>query len=292
MNTSDYTVRFKQILLSTMKAFDAFCSQHQLEYMAAYGTVIGAVRHKGLIPWDDDIDVFMDWDNYQRFLSLKAEARETGYSIIDRKEEGYYLPIAKFADTHTTIWEHKFLPFVFGVYIDIFPLGYVNNIPESRKLRELYKQHSLLLTKAYTRFSWSKQNLAFAVKHPLEFTDYWIQRRRKDYHQRELDVLDGFIAGIREGDYRLYYRSMDDFERSLFKAEWFEKTIRVPFEDFEIPIPAAYHEYLTTAYGDYMTPPPVEKQVTHHSHYYLNLQRGMSLREAQERVKLGEKLVF
>lgn len=292
MNTSDYTLRFKQILLSTMKAFDAFCSQHQLAYMAAYGTVIGAVRHKGLIPWDDDIDVFMDWDNYQRFLNLKAEARKTGYSIIDRKEEGYYLPIAKFADTHTTIWEHKFLPFVFGVYIDIFPLGYVNNVPESRKLWELYKQHSLLLTKAYIRFSWSKQNLAFAVKHPLDFTDYLIQRRRKDYHQRELDVLDGMIAGIREGDYRLYYRSMDDFERSLFKAEWFEKTIRVPFEDFDIPIPADYQEYLTTAYGDYMTPPPVEKQITHHSHYYLNLQEGLSLEEAQERVKIGEKLVF
>lgn len=292
MNTRDYSVCFKQILLRTMKAFDAFCSQHQIAYMAAYGTVIGAVRHQGLIPWDDDIDVFMDWDNYQRFLSLKGEAEKTGYSIIDRKDTGYYLPIAKFADQHTTIWENKYLPFVFGVYIDIFPLGYVKSVSESRKLRELYLQHSLRLTRAYTRFSWSKQDLAFAIKHPMDFMDYMIQRKKRDDHQKELDILDGIIADIREGDYRLYYRSMDDFEQSLFKAQWFEKTIRVPFEDFEISIPAGYHEYLTTAYGDYMTPPPVEKQISNHPHYYLNLKEGLSLKAAKERVESGEKLVF
>lgn len=294
MNTYDKDVNicFKQKLLETMKKFDSFCFKFGIEYVAAYGTVLGAVRHKGLIPWDDDVDVFMDWNNYTKFLSLKNEANSFRCSIFDRKNDGYYLPMAKFADKSSTIWEHEQLPFVFGVYIDIFPLGFVKEVETSRKLHEAYLYHSQKLTDGYRRFSLSLSNFKSIIRYPLQTINCISERKKINGHQLELDKLDADISKICKGDNRLYYRSMDSFVLSLFKSEWFEKVIRVPFEDFEIPIPIGYDEYLTTCYGDYMKLPPKEKQVSHHSHYYLNLKEGLTLEDVKERIKRGETLVY
>lgn len=292
MNDYQYSNSFKKKLLETMKAFDFFCKKNEINYVAAYGTVIGAVRHKGLIPWDDDIDVFMDWKNYNRFLRLRGNATKIGCRIIDRRDYGYYLPMAKFVDMESTIWEHKKFPFVYGVYIDVFPLGYVKTISDSQRIHEKYKYHSIQLTKGYRRFSLSKQDLKCFIRYPIEVLDCFIERNKIQYHQLELDKLDSVITNISNGDYCMYYRSMDRFENSLFKADWFKTSIRVPFEDFEISIPEGYHEYLSLCYGDYMTPPSIEKQVSHHSHYYLNLKENLSLEEVRDRIKENEFIVF
>ena len=291
-NKNEYTHCFKQRLLKTMKKFDAFCKKFNIEYVAAYGTVIGAVRHKGLIPWDDDIDVFMDWDNYNRFLSLKEQALSIGCKIVDRKNHGYYLPIAKFQDSSSTIWEHQSLPYILGVFIDIFPLGYVCDIEDAQKKHKKYLYHSQMLTKGYRRFSFTFPNLISILKRPFDFINCLKERKNIERHLTELDRLDEVISNITSGEFRLYYRSMDTFERSLFKASWFKSSIRVPFEDFEIPIPIGYDEYLRTCYGDYMKLPPIEKQVSHHSHYYLNLKEGLTLEKVKERIKHGETLVY
>lgn len=291
-NNHEMSYCFKQKLLETMKKFDAFCEKFNIEYVAAYGTIIGAVRHKGLIPWDDDIDVFMDYDNYNKFISLKNKALSFGCTIFDRRDKGYYLPMAKFADNLSTIWEHKGLPFIFGVYIDIFPLGFVVDIEESKKMHEEYLYHSKMITKGCQRFSFSPSYIKYFIKSPFETIKCFKERKKIERHQLELDKLDSTISKIVSGDYRLYYRSMDNFERSLFKSEWFKSSIRVPFEDFEIPIPIGFDEYLSTCYGDYMTPPPIEKQVSHHSHYYLNLKERLSLDEVKERIKRCETLVY
>jgi len=292
MNEEVMNHRFKRILLETMKSFDDFCVKNDIKYVAAYGTVIGAVRHKGLIPWDDDIDVFMDWDNYRKFLSLRHDATARGYRIVDRRDYGYYLPMAKYCSCNTTIWEQKLYPFIFGVYIDVFPLGFVSNINESRNLYDNYLMHSAGISKGYQRYSFSCDSVKYFIRFPDKFISLLKERKRMKYHQSMLDILDDKIAHIKEGKYRLYYRSMDGFEKSLFRSEWFEDIIRVPFEDFFISIPAGYHDYLSVAYGDYMTPPPAEKQITHHSHYYLNLNEGLTFDQVQERIKKGEHLVY
>lgn len=283
---------FKEVLLRTMKAFDMFCQQYNIKYMAAYGTVIGAIRHKGLIPWDDDIDVFMDWENYNKFLSLREEARAIGNLIVDRRDYGYYLPMAKFVDTQTTVWELKKYPFTYGVYIDIFPLGYANDINSAKQMHESYVYHSIQLTKAYARYSFSYADIRHFIGHPFEVVKEYLARTSIDKEMKALDELDEKIYEIKDGKYRIYYRSMDRFERSLFKSEWFSDIIRVPFEDFEISVPSGYHDYLTTVYGDYMTPPPPCKQVSHHSHYYLNLKECLSIDEIKKRIRKGEKIVY
>lgn len=288
----EFNTVFKNILLKTMKAFDAFCKQYNIEYVAAYGTVIGAIRHKGLIPWDDDIDVFMDWTNYNKFLSLRSEAKLMGYCIVDRHNKGYYLPMAKFTDTKSTIWEHKKYPFVYGVYIDVFPLGFAKDLSLAKELHSNYVTHSIMMTKAYTKYDMSCMDIKHIIGHPVDVAKDFYARFILEKEQAIIDDFDEQILSIYDGDYRIYYRSMAKFENSLFKSEWFKKSILVPFEDFEIPVPIGYDEYLTTVYGDYLTPPPVEKQISHHSHYYCNLRERLTLEQVKERISKGEHLVY
>lgn len=113
-------------LLPVFRAFVDFCNRNQLTYYAAYGTVIGAVRHKGFIPWDDDIDVWMPRRDYERFLSLRDKLISTHYEIIDIEDKGYYLYFAKFCDRRSTIIEREGQS-IMGLYIDVFPLDYYDD---------------------------------------------------------------------------------------------------------------------------------------------------------------------
>ena len=115
-------ITYKDKLIETFAAFDRFCREHDIKYYAAYGTLIGAVRHKGLIPWDDDVDVYMLRKDYEKFCSFKGKI-DDHYDVMDINDENYWLlSLAKFVDTDTTLWEFKDLPLVLGVYVDVFPL--------------------------------------------------------------------------------------------------------------------------------------------------------------------------
>ena len=89
-------IEFKQRLIKLFKEFIDVCNKNKLRYYAAYGTALGAVRHRGIIPWDDDIDVWMPREDYERFLSLRNQLTATPYEILDIQNKGYYLYFAKF----------------------------------------------------------------------------------------------------------------------------------------------------------------------------------------------------
>ena len=93
---NDYDLdEFKVYLLKTFKAFINFCEQHGLTYYAAFGTALGAVRHQGFIPWDDDVDVYMPREDYNRLLALRGVLDSSKYEVIDIENKGYYLYFAK-----------------------------------------------------------------------------------------------------------------------------------------------------------------------------------------------------
>lgn len=121
-------LKYKEILCKTMKSFINICKEHNLQYYACAGTCLGAIRHKGMIPWDDDIDVLMPRSDYDKFLALKQKLQGTGYEIVDSNNQFYNQWFAKFSDANTTIVEMTDFPIVFGVYVDIFPLDEVENV--------------------------------------------------------------------------------------------------------------------------------------------------------------------
>ena len=113
--TQEYLDKLQKKTLETLKFTIDFFNKHNLRYFACGGTCLGAVRHHGIIPWDDDVDLFMPYDDYQKLLSLKAEIDNTpDYKLLTPETPGYYDPVCRITDKGTTIWRNYINPIVFG----------------------------------------------------------------------------------------------------------------------------------------------------------------------------------
>jgi lipopolysaccharide cholinephosphotransferase len=274
---------FKSVLIETFIAFDNFCKKHEIRYYAAYGTLIGAVRHNGLIPWDDDIDVWMLPEDYDKFCSLKGRV-DGHYDIVDNRDKNYWLlSLVKFVDISTTLWEVEHFPCITGVYIDIFRLDECDT-DQSVELRKEYDRTSLNLTYAMMRHS-KEQYLSLLFHGEIRLL-FQYMKHTFYYRVRYCKFLKDYnccLNKIAKSKGNAYV-SFDGLykEKEIFSKNYFRDTIRCSFEDVEINIPIGYHEILKQLYGDYMQLPPEEKQVSHHSHYFLDLNRRWSIEEIKE----------
>lgn len=279
--------KYKEVLFKTLKAFAKYCEKNHLQYFGSGGTVLGAVRHQGLIPWDDDIDVYMPRKDYEILLSLKNEIKGSGYEICSIEDKDYYLPFAKFCDANTTIWELKEHPFIFGVYIDIFPLD--ENDGDLEKAIEMRDEYGHLIdnyTFSIKRFSIGRIKWLWKEgmkKTALLFLTKFITCRclgNKEKIKKQIKVYEENIKQIK-GDYLLYYYCTYGVIKELYKKEWFDGYVELPYENFMIRVCKGYKEYLTQLFGDYMTPPPPEKRLSRHFRYYVNLEKRLTVDEVK-----------
>ena len=283
MKDNNNLIGYRNKLIETFKAFDQFCEHNSIKYFAAYGTLIGAVRHRGVIPWDDDIDVWMLPDDYNKFCSLRGKVGGH-YDIMDSKDNNYWLfTLAKFVDTNTTLWETEHFPCITGVYIDIFLLTKCES-KDAIRLRKRYDKITYSLTYAKRQHSWNQYVSALVNRRPrqlyrlLKDTIYY----KPQYHKL-LSAYNNFICEMQSLDGDCYV-SFDGLygKKEVYAPSWFSKTKRVPFEGVEITIPENYHAILRNLYGNYMELPPIEKQISHHSHYFMDLDRRWTINEIKE----------
>lgn len=285
---SQEQILFKQLLLETYDAFALFCKENNLRFFAAYGTALGAVRHNGIIPWDDDMDVFMLQEDYNRLLSLKHKLYETDYEILDLGTPNYYCSFAKFASKKNSIWEYRDLPCMFGVYIDVFPLftvaGEVADIkaPYNAYCSSMnrFRLCSLKRTWSCIGYLLKQRNASKAIYYIMQ--KFSLPLVRPFY---KCKVKKGLISKGKGKVHLVSPFEGADLKRLCYSPDWFEKVVMFPFDGREIPVPAGYDAMLTTTYGDYMTPPPVEQRVTHHAHYYFNLGKRVTIEEARKELK-------
>ena len=231
-----------------------FCEKSNLTYFLAYGTLIGAVRHNGFIPWDDDIDIAMPRPDYDKFVQ-SYNNRESYKRVVDLSvDKDYGVSFAKVFDNRTWLNEYKYREEKFGVYIDIFPIDGVGGKLQMFKAKLLDKLLHAKKANFKDRSLFKNLTNCVAKLILLPFSTYDIIRFC-DKNARRYPFGSTLLAG----NMLETYGACEIVETSVFSS-----TILHKFEDREYKIPVGYDKWLTSIYGDYMQLPPKEKQVAHH----------------------------
>lgn len=246
----------REIQFEMLKDIADFCECTAITYFLAYGTLIGAVRHNGFIPWDDDIDIAMPRPDYDRFIKLYNN-KISNYRVIDSSiDKNYLISYAKVYDERTWLNEIKYKDDKLGIFIDIFPIDGYNGKIQMCKAKILdkvlhakranFKKRSVLknLVNGVVKIILSP----FSVCSLIKFSD--MNARQKE-----------FGSTPKAANFLETYGSCEVLETSIFENTFFHK-----FEGGEFRIPIGYDRWLRSIYGDYMQLPPKEQQVARHSY--------------------------
>ena len=245
----------KQIQLNILKFADKFCKENNLKYYLAYGTLLGAVRHKGYIPWDDDIDIIMFREDYEKFVTTFNDAN---YKVFATEVNSKYpYPFAKVGDTRTYFEEEIKDVIDTGVNIDIFPLDY---LPEE-KVEKICKRRDFLqklwmikrLPRLKRRGFLKNSLLAISQCLLAPISVHYIVKKMED-NAKKWNLKESSICG------NIAY----GYDPDVYPSGDFKEQVELKFEDTSFPCPLDYDNVLKVMYGDYMKLPPVEKQVSHH----------------------------
>ena len=249
------------VCLDLLEQLDTICRREGIEYTLSSGSLLGAVRHKGFIPWDDDVDVAMTRDNYNKFLQVASKQLDSDkyfvehYSLCDNASVAF----AKIRNNNTTFVniENTSRKMNHGISIDVFP---IDKVPDLKGAAKLARVHKIL----YAISASTIPSLVRTVKSPLKrFLSYFI---------KPIGLIWGYnnIMAKEDKSYQRYndtdarFTTADIIKKNkIMPYEWFKHYTDVEFEGRKFRSIANYDGYLSTVYGDYMTLPPEDKRVTH-----------------------------
>ena len=296
VSQEQFNEAYKKVLLATFKRTIAFLESHQIKWCVCGGTCLGAVRHHNIIPWDDDVDIFVPRDDYERLFAIRQDLVNYQLGMVALEDgNGYYQGMIKIYDDCTTLWEVKEFPQIIGVFIDVFPIEKSNiNKDEFIEIQNSFR-------KARSCY-WS----GLRVTDFVDFFELFMGLRMKTFKSR---LIEQFSCHDRNEEFRRFlcstrqipYQANGKFmmcvmgsygEREYCPSSWFDSTCEMSFSDFKVKMPVGYDNYLRQLYGDYMTLPPMEERKTHHFHYYCNLNERLSMDEARQRISMGEYVVI
>lgn len=247
----------KRIALDCLDEIQRVCGLIDTGFYLAYGTLLGAIRHKGFIPWDDDVDIWMFRDDFEVFLSNFNKLCKPGFKLLwhdSSSDYPYLMPKVVATNTHVREKCYKWRDDL-GVFIDVFVLDGVPDVDafpvrslealEHRRWMSLYKQ-SVPSTKL-------KLLLFNLICQDTKLSDINIKPERFTKQIFDIcncpDRADFLMSPTSSNSFHLFYPS----------ACW-DEVLMLPYEDRLYPVPAGYDEILKKVYGDYMTPPPERKR--------------------------------
>lgn len=256
----EYDVRTLQLrILGNLTAVDKVCREHGLHYYIYDGTMLGAVRHGGFIPWDDDLDIAMPREDYEQFIAHANEWLPKPYEFICYELDATYpLPFGKVQDGSTTLIERPHLPYLGGLYIDVFP---IDGVPDNALLRRLH----------LVRYDILKKAVYMAYRDPYRHgkgPSSWLPLLcRKLIGQQRLQQMTRRLLCKYPFAKSHKVCVFDDGFHGVIDKRIVGQPTPVQFEGVEVMGVEHPHEYLSHMYGDYMTPPPHDDQRQHCFHY-------------------------
>ena len=264
--------------LEVLQVVREICEKHDIKWFADYGTLLGAVRHKGFIPWDDDIDIGMTRDQLNKFIRFAKDELPKDYKLLcmDLDPEYDSLIVRVVNSTYVSMDADRMeryhgCPYVLG--IDIFPMDYLSKVPEERALHLELINIILGAVDSITAPETTQEEVETYIAQVEELLGAKIDRTRplKSALLSMVEKLSS-IYGPEESDeitgiWRIIYQN--DF---VFPKEWFTDLVELPFETVTVPAPAKYHEVLRLKMGeDYMTP----IQIQEHNYPFYKKQEDM-----------------
>jgi len=242
-------------ILEIMKFIDKVCRNHGIVYCIMGGTALGAVRHGGFIPWDDDLDIFMIPENYEKFKAVFNQINSDKFVLQEWKIVNDYLEYAKIRMNGTTFIEEVFKDrkdMHHGIYVDIMIL---HRCPTNRFIQKvIYYESKYVTLLALSRRNWKPKNqmqkVALSVLKilPNKFISNQCYKQIYKYE----NLMSDFVY--------CYFITKAKFNQGIFDRKIFEDPIGVPFEDTVLMGPTKIKKYLELRYGDYMKLPSKEQQ--------------------------------
>ncbi len=286
MDIKNIKKEWNSTILDTLKALINLCQKHNLRYYCCAGTAIGAVRHHGMIPWDDDIDVIMPRPDYDRLLEIAKHENLGKYEIVTPyNTESYPLYFSKIVNRNTTLIEEKERPCIIGLFVDIFPLDATDDdVEKAKALQHKYTKVINQLNAISTHNTFGEYITLLSNKKTwgrfaIKTLGYFFRSKIRHRLIKKMDEMSHLYDFDKAKNVQVYTGSYH--EREIFPKEWLGKGKEFTFEDTTVLLPEEYDKYLRHFFGDYMQMPPVEQRVEKHLRYYLNMHK----RESWDEIK-------
>ena len=235
----------KKISLDILKKFDSICNAHSIKYFLGYGTLIGAVRHQGFIPWDDDIDVIMFRDEYTKFIKVSKELGE-GYECIYFENDSFYLPYMKVVNIHTKVVSQGVNNDI-NIGIDVFPVDFISNTIndgniKKQKIAIYEKLMRYSLYNSLKEINSERFDLPRSVFYYIAKILGW--KKSAHLYRRKRESL----LPHEKTKYVGMYSSFNNSIKPLLELSDLDGEIMMKFEDYEFPCPAGYDHMLRSIY--------------------------------------------
>lgn len=245
--------------LDMVLEIDRLCKTNGISYVCIAGTALGAVRHKGFIPWDDDLDIGLLREDYDKLKTICMTELNNSYVYQDYfTDKKYGSAFAKIRIKNTTYLEKNTIMSKAnnGIYIDIFPFDNVDIKKERLRANLFY---------LYKRIALAKTDYLPTEKSIIKYICYKFLKYAVPISlEKTKNIMEKIVRYDCPSEFVVAYSGSYGYWREKVKREWLIETIDFDFEGYRLPIPRFYNEYLTSIYGDYMTLPPKEKRNNRH----------------------------
>ena len=260
-------VEMQKISMEVVKIIADICEQHNLRYFLIYGTLIGAIRHKDFIPWDDDLDIMMPRPDYDKLLAYLYEhigeyphLRVFNHDVC--KEYPYM--ITRVSDDRYEIVMDNEKPYGMGVFIDIYPYDGLGNTQEEALKYGMKGDRLSSLCYQATRDHFAIENTKSPLRKIIKYPVYLLSKLcGKDRFQDKLESL-ARVKNYDDSEYVGCVVWLSGGMRDIFPRKWFDESILSDFGEYKFRIPKEYDKILRHIYGDYMQLPPESERVGHH----------------------------